>query len=387
MISPAFTGVDGLTSTILGYPNGAQAILTCNTSAATPTAAVIAGTDARIDIDPVYFTPTSFTVVTREGEAVRHDPRSRGPAPLRGRRGGALSGGWSAREPLHAARRDRGDHGDDGRDPCSKDPRLRLEGSEKRPTRAISREAGNLVEARGRELHFGVQLTAQDTTWERFAEAVCGVEELGFDSIWTFDHLLASGGRAGPCFETLTTLSAMALLTRSARIGVLIAGVAYRDPVTLAKSAAQVDQMSGGRLEFSLGAAWAKREFEVYGLPFPPLAQRYERLDEALDLVKLLWTEPIASYTGQYYSVHDAPCDPKPVQQPFPPITVGGSGDGLLAVAAKHATRVNMQGTPSFCAERSRRLSEFCSKAGRDFDEIELSLHASVVAGAEPLSR
>ena len=171
----------------------------------------------------------------------------------------------------------------------------------------------------------------------------------------------------------------MALSTRSARIGVLIAGVAYRDPVTLAKSAAQVDQMSGGRLEFSLGAAWAKREFEVYGLPFPPLAQRYERLDEALDLVKLLWTEPIASYAGRYYSVHDAPCDPKPVQQPFPPITVGGSGDGLLAVAAKHATRVNMQGTPSFCAERSRRLSEFCSKAGRDFDEIELSLHASVV--------
>jgi alkanesulfonate monooxygenase SsuD/methylene tetrahydromethanopterin reductase-like flavin-dependent oxidoreductase (luciferase family) len=238
-----------------------------------------------------------------------------------------------------------------------------------------------LVETRGRDVHFGIQLTAQDTTWERFAEGVRGIEDLGFDSIWTFDHLLASGSRAGSCFETLTTLSAMALLTRRARIGVLIAGVAYRDPVTLAKSAAQVDQMSEGRLEFSLGAAWAKREFDVYGLPFPPLAERYDRLDEALDLVKLLWTEPVANYSGRYYSVHDAPCDPKPVQQPFPPITVGGSGDGLLAVAAKHATRVNMQGTPKYCDERSRLLSDFCAKVGRNFDEIELSLHASVVLG------
>jgi alkanesulfonate monooxygenase SsuD/methylene tetrahydromethanopterin reductase-like flavin-dependent oxidoreductase (luciferase family) len=238
-----------------------------------------------------------------------------------------------------------------------------------------------LVETRGRGIHFGVQLTAQDTTWQRFADGVRGIEDLGFDSVWTFDHLLASGNRAGPCFETLTTLSAMALLTRRARIGVLIAGVAYRDPVTLAKSAAQVDQMSGGRLEFSLGAAWAKREFDAYGIPFPPLAERYDRLDEALDLVKLLWTEPVANYDGRYYSVHDAPCDPKPVQQPMPPITVGGSGDRLLAVAAKHATRVNMQGTPGYCAERSRLLSEFCSKIGRDFSEIELSLHASVVLG------
>ena len=238
------------------------------------------------------------------------------------------------------------------------------------------------MQARGRELHFGVQLTAQDTSWSRFADGVRGVEELGFGSVWTFDHLLASGNRAGSCFETLTTLSAMALLTRRVRIGVLIAGVAYRDPVTLAKSAAQVDQMSDGRLDFSLGAAWAKREFAVYGLPFPPLAERYERLDEALEVVKLLWTEPIANYSGHHYAVHDAPCDPKPLQQPFPPITVGGSGDRLLAVAAKHATRVNMQGTPSFCAERSRCLSEFCSSAGRDFKEIELSLHPSVVVGA-----
>src|ERR1035438_5499383 len=149
-----------------------------------------------------------------------------------------------------------------------------------------------LMEVRGRPLHFGVQLQAQRTSWQDYVAALRSVEELGFDSAWTFDHLLPfSGADDGAAFETLTTLGAMATLTTRVRIGVLVNGVLYRDPATLAKSAALVDQISGGRLEFSLGAAWAEREFRAYGLAFPSLEERYDRLEEALQIVRSLWTE------------------------------------------------------------------------------------------------
>jgi F420-dependent oxidoreductase-like protein len=219
------------------------------------------------------------------------------------------------------------------------------------------------------------------------------VEELGFDSVWTFDHLLPfSGSDEGACFETLTTLAAMASLTARVRVGVLVSGVLYRDPATLAKSAAQVDHISGGRLEFSLGAAWAEREFRAYGLPFPPLAERYERLDEALQIVRSLWSERRTTFEGRYYRIEDAPCEPKPLQKPHPPITIGGSGLGTLRLAAKHATRWNTQGSPAKCAERSSLLRRCCEEVGRDFGEIEPSLHppfalARTHADAEALAR
>lgn len=232
------------------------------------------------------------------------------------------------------------------------------------------------MEVRGRPLHFGVQLQAQRTSWQDYVAALRSVEELGFDSAWTFDHLLPfSGADDGACFETLTTLAAMATLTSRVRIGVLVNGVLYRDPATLAKSAALVDHISGGRLEFSLGAAWAEREFRTYGLPFAPLAERYDRLDEALQIIRSLWREQRTTFVGHYYRVEDAPCEPKPLQQPHPPITIGGSGLGTLRLAAKHATTWNMQGSPGKLAERSALLRGCCEEVGRDFDEIELSVH------------
>jgi alkanesulfonate monooxygenase SsuD/methylene tetrahydromethanopterin reductase-like flavin-dependent oxidoreductase (luciferase family) len=233
-----------------------------------------------------------------------------------------------------------------------------------------------------RPLHFGVQLQAQTTTWADYAAAVQAVEELGFDSVWNFDHMLPVWGDiASPCFETLTTLAAMALLTKRARVGVLVNGVLYRDPATLAKAAAQVDQMSGGRFEFSLGAAWARREFDAYGLAFPSLAERYERLDEALQVVKLLWAEPRATFRGQFYQLNEAPCEPKPVQLPHPPIMVGGTGLGSLRIAARHANRLNLVGPPSKCAERLERFYGLCAESGRDPGEVELSVHPMTVVG------
>jgi len=235
------------------------------------------------------------------------------------------------------------------------------------------------MEVRGRPLHFGIQLRGQAATWAEYAAGLRGVEELGYGSVWTFDHILPySGTDDRPCFETLTTLSAMALVTTSARIGVLVNGVLYRDPAVLAKAAAQVDEMSGGRLEFTLGAAWAVREFTAYGMGFPPLPERYSRLDEALEVIKLLWSQHRTTFHGRYYKLEEAPCNPKPVQSPYPPITVGGSGAGSLRIAARHANRSNSAGSPQRFSERAQKLRQFCDEIGRDFDEIELSAHPSL---------
>src|SRR5260221_14142381 len=126
-----------------------------------------------------------------------------------------------------------------------------------------------------RRLRFGLQLQAQRTTWPEYIAAVRAAEELGFDTLWNFDHMLPfAGPDDAPCFETWTTLAAMAAATSRIRIGALVNGVLYRDPATLAKSAVMVDLISNGRLEFALGAAWAEREFRAYGLPFPSMGER-----------------------------------------------------------------------------------------------------------------
>ena len=240
------------------------------------------------------------------------------------------------------------------------------------------------MQVRGRPIHFGVQLQGQGTSWSDYATAVRFVEELGYGSVWIFDHLLApfKSAEDRSCFETLTTLGAVSLLTTRARVGVLVNGVLYRDPAVLAKASAQVDEMTGGRLEFSLGAAWAEREFEVYGIPFPSLEERYQRLEEALQIVKALWSQPRTTFHGRYYHLDDAPCEPKPAQTPHPPITVGGSGAGSLRVAARHADRLNMQGTPEKCAVIIEKLQTMCKEIGRNFDEIELSHHPAIAVRA-----
>jgi alkanesulfonate monooxygenase SsuD/methylene tetrahydromethanopterin reductase-like flavin-dependent oxidoreductase (luciferase family) len=249
------------------------------------------------------------------------------------------------------------------------------------------------MHVRGRPLHFGLQLQAQGTTWAEYARGIQAVEDLGFGSVWTFDHLLPFAGPDDrPCFETLTTLAAMAVLTSRVRIGVLVNGVIYRPPAVLAKAAAQIDEMSGGRLDFSLGAAWAEREFKAYGLDFPPLAERYARLDEALQLVKLLWAQHRTTYRGRFYQVEEAPCEPKPAQSPHPPITIGGSGLGSLRIAAVHADRVNLQGPPAKCREGIAKLARLCADAGRNLDDIELSVHPNIAVAptadqAEALAR
>jgi F420-dependent oxidoreductase-like protein len=243
------------------------------------------------------------------------------------------------------------------------------------------------VNVRGRPLHFGVHVQGQRTSWGEYLGCVRAVEDLGYDSIWTFDHLLPfSGDIDGPCLETLTTLGALSMVTGRARLGVLVNGVVYRHPVVLAKALAQVDHMSGGRVEFSLGAGWARQEFDSYGMEFPALAERYARLEEAMQLVKLLWAEPRVTFRGRYYRVEDAPCQPKPLQRPHPPVTVGGTGLGTLRVAARHADRLNVIASPEKCERLASTLQELCHVVGRSFDDIELSVHTTLALASSSSS-
>jgi alkanesulfonate monooxygenase SsuD/methylene tetrahydromethanopterin reductase-like flavin-dependent oxidoreductase (luciferase family) len=235
------------------------------------------------------------------------------------------------------------------------------------------------MDIRGRKLHFGVHMQGQRTNWTDYLCAVRAVEALGYGSIWAFDHLLPfSGADDGPCFETLTTLGALAVATNRARLGALVNGVVYRHPAILAKAAAQLDRMREGRFEFSLGAGWAANEFHAYVLEFPSLTERYARLEEALQLVKLLWSEPRTTFHGHYYHVNDAPCEPKPLQRPRPPITVGGTGQGALRVAAKHADRLNIIASPEKCAELIIVLGAMRQEMGLNCDDIEFSIHTSL---------
>jgi len=171
-------------------------------------------------------------------------------------------------------------------------------------------------------------------------------DELGFYGVWDYDHFYgpdAIGDAVARDYrkdtlEAWTTLAAMATVVKRARVGCLVTGVTYRNPAVLAKMAVTVDHISGGRLEFGLGAAWHEAEHRGYGIPFPSAGERIAILDEALRVIKALWTEDTASFDGQHFRLEDAICNPKPVQKPHPPIVVAGQGaKKSLRVVATHA--------------------------------------------------
>ncbi len=198
-------------------------------------------------------------------------------------------------------------------------------------------------------------------------------ERLGYDSIWLDDHLMYNDA---PILESWTTLSAIAASTSKIRLGTMVNCNAHRNPALLAKAAATLDVISGGRFEFGIGAGVQEAEHQAYGFGFPPSAVRVAQLEEALEVIRRLWTYPKANYQGKYYSLKDAVCEPKPRQKPHPPIIVGGGGEKYtLKVAAKYADRFDWGFLPSIEAYR-RKLSILhrnCETIGRDFHQIEQS--------------
>jgi probable F420-dependent oxidoreductase len=164
-------------------------------------------------------------------------------------------------------------------------------------------------------------------------------EASGFDSFWVSDHFF--GGPGGTpdrnCLEAWTLLAALAVDTARIRLGVLVAAIQYRNPALQAKIAAGVDHISGGRLEFGVGAGWKEDEYRAYGYDFPPPGQRVEQLRDGLEITKRLWSDDRATYHGKHYRIDDAVCAPKPTQKPSPPIWIGGAGPRVMRLAARYA--------------------------------------------------
>jgi F420-dependent oxidoreductase-like protein len=204
-------------------------------------------------------------------------------------------------------------------------------------------------------------------------------DELGYHGVWNYDHFyglyLAGQPLSLPTLEGWTTLAAMGKVTTRARIGCMVTGVTYRHPALLANMAVSVDHICGGRLEFGIGAAWHEPEHLTYGIDFPSAGTRIAMLDEACDIIRRLWTEETVDHDGRFWKLHDAICQPKPVQDRIP-IVIGGSGPKkTLRVVAKHADEWN---APAATPEEYRRLAaileDHCADVGRDPRDIKRSV-------------
>jgi F420-dependent oxidoreductase-like protein len=226
-----------------------------------------------------------------------------------------------------------------------------------------------------RRIRFGVQTAPQHVTFAALREAWQLIDGAGYDTAWLFDHFFPIlSDPSGPCYEGWTMLAALAGETSLAQVGILVTGNTYRHPAVLAKMGATVDHTSGGRLIMGVGAGWFEMEHAAYGIPFFTTAERIHRLDEACEVIKRLWSEKQATFTGKYYQLLEAYCEPKPLQQPRPPLMIGGSGEKLmLRVVAKHADIWNTFGSPEVFRHKIGVLKEHCAGVGRGFDEIEIS--------------
>jgi F420-dependent oxidoreductase-like protein len=217
-------------------------------------------------------------------------------------------------------------------------------------------------------MRFGLDVAQQRMPWDELVRRVRLAEDLGFDGMWGFDHFQPMYGEGpGETFEGMTTLAALAGVTSRIRLGLLVTGVTYRHPSVLAAQAMTIDHASHGRLELALGAAWFDKEHRELGIPFPPTGERFDLLEDALEIVTRLFTGEVVSYEGKRVSLHDASLRPVPVQQPHPPIWIGGTGPTrTLPLAARFADVWHAFGTPNSLREASARIDTLAADAGRD---------------------
>ena len=217
-------------------------------------------------------------------------------------------------------------------------------------------------------------------SWGQLVEVVCTAEELGFYGFYASDHLLTPG--PGPTtitptsiehLDSLTLIAALAAHTRNLRLGTMVVGNLFRHPVILAKVVTTIDHASGGRMELGVGTNWRREECETYGFSFPPLRERQKRLEDTLRIITSLWGQERTTIHSEYHDISDAPFLPKTLQQPWPPIIVGGANDETLRLAALYANEWNGLGPVSYVRERSSRLEALCREQGRESDLIRRS--------------
>ncbi len=222
------------------------------------------------------------------------------------------------------------------------------------------------------------------------AEIARTADSAGFSSLWVMDHFFQIGGRdprstlgpaEDPMLEAYSTLSYMTALTRNARLGALVTGVIYRHPGLLIKTVTTLDVLSGGRAYFGIGAAWNERESRGLGVPFPPVKERFERLEETLQIAMQMWSANNGPYDGKHFHLVETLCSPQPLTQPHPPIMIGGMGEKkTLRLVAQYAEACNLFAGPQTDTLRQKLdiLKGHCERLGRDYKAIEKTTLATV---------
>jgi F420-dependent oxidoreductase-like protein len=231
-------------------------------------------------------------------------------------------------------------------------------------------------------MRFAIKTRPEHTTWARIRDVWVAADEYDvFESAWNWDHFYPlSGDPAGPNLEAWTMLAALGQATRRIRIGCQVTGMIYRHPAVLANMAATVDVISEGRLEFGLGAGWNQQECDAYGIDLPPLRERFDRFDEGVQAIIGMLTQATTTFEGKYIRLTDAHCEPKPVQRPHPPITIGGRGpQRTLGATARWAQQWNaITSNAQEWRDSKEILIERCAEVGRDPAEITCSVNVRI---------
>jgi F420-dependent oxidoreductase-like protein len=212
------------------------------------------------------------------------------------------------------------------------------------------------------------------------ARVGAAAEEAGVDNLSAMDHYLqiagmGVGGAEAPMLEGYTILGYLAGLTRTVELQLLVTGVTYRHPGLLAKIVSTLDVLSGGRAVLGIGAAWYEREHAAYGVPFPPLAERFERLEETLRIVHQMWSDDNGSFEGEHYRLAETICSPRPLAVPHPPVMIGGAGEKkTLRLLARYGDAGNLFAGPQSGPVQVKRkldvLAEHCAREGTDYGRI-----------------
>lgn len=233
-------------------------------------------------------------------------------------------------------------------------------------------------------MRFAFKTSQQDTTWADLVKVWQIADEIDvFESGWIFDHFYPIfSDPTGPCLEAWSVLAALAQATTRLRMGTLVTAIHHRHPAVLAKMAASVDIISGGRLELGIGAGWNVEESSAYGLELGGIGDRFDRFEEACQVLVGLLSEPAVDFEGRFFQLRDARCEPKGPQRPHPPICIGGNGERrTLRITARYAQHWNfVGGSPAEFARKRDVLAAHCADIGRDPKEIQLSAHVRLTA-------
>ena len=219
--------------------------------------------------------------------------------------------------------------------------------------------------------------------WDTIIEASARIEKLNYASVWVYDHFhTVPSPTQDPTFECWSLMAALSQVTENVRIGQMCTCNSYRNPAYLTKVASTIDSMSGGRLEFAIGAGWYDQEYKAYGYDYPSAGVRLKMLEEALQIYIAMTTQDKASFEGNYYKIKDAINQPKPLQKPYPPLWVCGGGEKVtLKLLAKYGDYGNWDVDVEGFVHKSKILKTHCEEQNRNYSDIKKTLHTNVIIG------